>query len=175
MNDIKILVWLFPILFTFHDFEEIIFMQLWISKNRSYLYERFPGLSRRLLPHFDSISTSSFALGVWEEFILVSIVTVISYITDSYNMWIGLFISFTLHLIVHCLQALIIRKYVPAVATSIICLPACIYIIGYTAQLLPLGTVVLYSILGFIIMAANLGLVHKGMDIFAELSNRQHN
>lgn len=168
MNDIKVMVWLFPILFIFHDFEEIIFMQSWVSKNRCYLCERFPTLSKRLLPHFDNITTSSFAFGVAEEFILISIITVVSYVTNWYILWVGLFIAFTLHLVIHCFQALIVRKYVPAIITSVICLPICIYIIKHIIKLFPLDTVALYSILSFIIMVVNLIFIHKGMDVFSK-------
>ncbi|MDS0527617.1 HXXEE domain-containing protein [Clostridium sp. SHJSY1] len=38
MNDINILLWLFPILFIFHHFEEIILTKSWIHKNRLYLW-----------------------------------------------------------------------------------------------------------------------------------------
>lgn len=175
MNNIQVIIWLFPILFIFHDFEEIIFMQPWISKNRHYLSERFPTLSKKLLPHFDNITTSSFALGVAEEFILISIITVISYVMNWYSLWAGLFIAFTLHLVVHCLQTLIVRKYVPAIVTSIICLPICIYIIKHIVQLFTLDTVVLYSIFGFIIMVINLCVIHKFMDVFSKwLAKYEH-
>lgn len=161
MDNMQVIIWLFPILFIFHDFEEIIFMQAWISKNRRYLCERFPKLSKRLLPHFDNITTASFAFGVAEEFMLISIITVISYVMNWYNLWLGLFVAFILHLVVHCFQTVIARKYVPAIVTSIICLPICIYIIGHAVKLFTLKTIVMYSILGFIIMVANLGMVHK--------------
>lgn len=169
MNNIQIIIWLFPILFIFHDFEEIIFIEAWISKNRIYLSERFPKLSKKLLPHFGNITTPSFAFGVAEEFILISIITVISYVINWHSLWLGLFIAFTLHLVVHCFQALILRKYVPAIITSVICLPICIYIIEYTVQLFTLRTVVIYSILGFIIMVVNLGIVHKFMSTVSKL------
>lgn len=168
MSDIEVMIWLFPILFIFHDFEEIIFMQSWISKNRRYLCERFPKLSKRLLSHFDNITTSSFAFGVAEEFILISIVTVVSYMTKWYILWVGLFITFTLHLVIHCFQALIVRKYVPSIITSVICLPICIYIIKHIVNLFQLESVVLYSILAFIIMVVNLVFIHKGIDIFSK-------
>ncbi|MBX4262797.1 HXXEE domain-containing protein (plasmid) [Clostridium estertheticum] len=175
MNNIQVIIWLFPILFIFHDLEEIIFIQPWISKNRLYLCERFPVLSKKLLPHFDNITTSSFAFGVAEEFILISIITVISYVMNWYSLWIGLFIAFTFHLVVHCFQTLIVRKYVPAIVTSIFCLPICMYIIKHIVQLFTLGTVVLYSIFGFIIMVINLGVIHKFMDVFSKwLAQYEH-
>jgi len=42
----------FPIVFIIHDFEEIIFIQSWISKNRYYLYEKFPKLSKKVIASF---------------------------------------------------------------------------------------------------------------------------
>ena len=168
MKNIQAIIWLFPIIFIFHDFEEIIFMQVWISKNKRYLSDRFPKLSKKLLPHFDNITTSSFAFGVAEEFILISIITIISYIINWYSLWIGFFIVFTLHLLIHCFQALIVRKYVPAIVTSVICLPICIYIINQIIQEFTLNTLILYSILGFIIMVINLVAIHKCMDIFSK-------
>lgn len=168
MNNIQLIIWFFPILFIFHDFEEIIFMRVWISRNRRYLCEKFPMLSKKLLPHFDNITTSSFAFGVAEEYILIITITIISYEMNWYSLWLGLFIAFTLHLIIHCFQTLIVRKYVPAIVTSIICLPICIYIIKNIIILFTLNTVVSYSILGFIIMIVNLYVVHKFMDIFSK-------
>ena len=132
-------------------------------------------LSKKLLPHFDNITTSSFAFGVAEEFILISIITIISYVMNSYSLWLGLFIAFTLHLVVHCFQTFIVRKYVPAIVTSIICLPICMYIIKHIVQFFTLGTVVFYSIVGFIIMVVNLGIIHKFMDVFSKwLAKYEH-
>lgn len=160
------IIWLFPILFMFHDFEEIIFVQAWIRKNKSFLYNKFPRLTKKLSSHFDNITTAAFALGVAEEFILISIITVTAYITNRYNLWTGLFIAFTIHLLIHCIQALIIRRYIPTVITSIICLPFCIYIIKKVVEILPLNIIILYSILGFVIMVINLVFIHKIMVIF---------
>ncbi|AWB17802.1 HXXEE domain-containing protein [Clostridium botulinum] len=79
--------------------------------------------------------------------------------------------AFTLHLILHCFQALIVRKYIPAIITSVICLPICIYITKHVVELFPLSTIILYSTLSFIIMAFNLGVIYKGMDIFNKWLN----
>lgn len=168
MNNIQVMIWLFPILFIFHDFEEIIFMKAWIIKNKSFLSERFPNLSKKILPHFDTITTSSFALGVAEEFLLISIITIVSYMTNWYDLWIGSFIAFTLHLFIHCLQALIVRRYIPVIVTSVICLPICMYMIMQEIQISPLNTIILYSILSFIIMVMNLYILHKSMSRFGK-------
>lgn len=40
MNEIY---WILPVLFIFHDFEEIIFMERWVKRlDREKLYERLP-------------------------------------------------------------------------------------------------------------------------------------
>lgn len=161
-------IWLFPILFIFHDFEEIIFMRAWINKNRSFLGERFPKLAQRMLAHFDHITTSAFALGVAEEFVLISLITIISAVTNSYGLWIGSFIAFTIHLVIHCLQALIVRKYVPVLITSLICLPICLYIINQFLLAMPIMTILGYSILCFIVMVINIIILFKLMAIFGK-------
>ncbi|AQS05117.1 HXXEE domain-containing protein [Clostridium beijerinckii] len=168
MSNMQAIIWFFPIVFIIHDFEEIIFIQSWINKNRYYLSEKFPKLSKNLFPHFDNITAASFAFGVAEEFILIIIITIISYKTNWFNLWIGLFIAFTTHLIIHCFQALIIRKYVPAIVTSIIFLPICINIIKSIAKVYTSNIIISYSVLGFIIMLVNLYIAHKCMDLFSE-------
>ena len=120
-------------------------------KNRNFLNHRFPALSKKISAHFDQITTSAFALGVAEE-------------------WTGLLITFALHLLIHCIQALVLRKYVPAIITSIICLPICIYIISNVVKLFPLNDVILYSVLSFVFMVVNPILIHKAMEVFSKWS-----
>lgn len=84
---------------------------------------------------------------------------VIAVIQEEYILWCGLFIAFTAHLAIHCFQTFILRKYVPAIITSVICLPACMFIIKYIIQLFLMDDVILYSIFGFIIMVVNLVII----------------
>lgn len=173
MLEMQILLWLFPILFMFHDFEEIIFMKWWIRKNGAELSQRFPSLAKKLLPHFESLQTASFALGVAEEFILISVITLISYLTNHYGLWIGLFIAFSIHLIIHIVQALIFRKYTPAIVTSLICLPFCLYILDFLAKNFALQDLVINSIMGIILMVINLIAVHKAISLFGKWLSKQ--
>ena len=73
--DLKFLVSIFPIVFMFHDFEEIIFFKTWLTKNKDLLQKKFPAVSKRILPHINKLSTAAFSLAVAEEFILLSIIT----------------------------------------------------------------------------------------------------
>lgn len=172
MVNMNVIVWIFPVLFIFHDLEELTFLKSWINRNNSFLAQKFPKMTKRVLPHFSSITNFSFALGVIEELIIIIIVTLISFLTQKYYLWTGLFIAFTFHLMIHCIQTLVIKKYVPAIATSVILLPVCIYIIWDTAHLFILQRIIQFSIIGLLIMAVNIIAVHKGMDIIYKFHNK---
>jgi len=147
----------------FHDFEEIIFFKIWINKNNAYLRERFPRLSKRFLPRFESLSTSGFALAVAEEFVLLSFITYGSIYLDNYYLWIAAFMAFSIHLIMHVVQWIILRKYVPVIITSLISLPYCIYLFVRILEtnMFQVFELVLWTFVGLLIMGINLLFVHK--------------
>lgn len=168
MPDMRIILFSFPILFMFHDFEEIIFMKPWVIKNNQNLRKRFPRLAKKYLNHFNSLSTSSFAMGVAEEFILISIITILSFVFNWYYLWLGTYIAFTVHLIVHCIQCIAYKSYVPCIATSIICLPICLYLIVVFIKNnnLNYAYMVSFSLVCIVLLVLNLRLIHKLMSIF---------
>lgn len=127
-------IWLFPILFIFHDMEEIIGYGTWLRNNKEMLRNRFPSLSK--IKIFDVYTTEGMALAVFEELILCIIFCVISILSKWYALWLGAFIAYTIHLVIHIVQSIIIRKYIPALATSIIALPLSIYFISESMALL---------------------------------------
>lgn len=168
MKDIQFILWLLPILFMFHDFEEIIFMKPWIRKNKKRLVKKYPKLSEKIMTNYDSLTTSSFALGVAEEFMLISIITITAFLTGWYFLWFGAFIAFTIHLIVHCIQWIAFKGYVPVIVTSIICLPICCYFIVLFLHLYKadIEQIVLFSVVGVVVTVVNLLAVHKAMFVF---------
>ncbi len=128
MEKMEILITLLPIVFMIHDFEEIIMFKPWLSKNKSEIKERFPKFENFLAKknYFD-LSISGFSIAVLHEFVLTSLVTVLSLFYKSYDWWFGAFSVFSLHLFVHIIQWIIYGKYVPVIVTSILTLPYCIY------------------------------------------------
>src|SRR4030042_4485016 len=81
------IMWLFPIIFMIHDFEEVIMFKPWVTKNAGFMKKRFPRLAARTLPHMEGLSTSSFAVAVAGMFLIVSTVTLISVELDLYYLW----------------------------------------------------------------------------------------
>ena len=177
MKDIHLIIWLFPIIFMFHDFEEIIFIKPWFAKNRECLIAKYPRLSQKLVLRYSSLSTSALALGIAGMFMLICIVTITAYMTDWYYLWFGVFIVFTIHLLCHCLPGFIVKGYVPAIITSVICLPICSYFIVLFLQLYKpdIVQVVFFSIVGSIVMLLNLWAVHKIMSVFDKWLNKYQN
>ncbi|AGK95508.1 HXXEE domain-containing protein [Clostridium pasteurianum] len=164
MKTLTIIIWLFPILFMIHDFEEIIMINPWKKRNREYIEE----IKNKRIPFEFNASTAAFAIAVAEEFLIISIVTLISYVIYSYAIWYGLFIAFTLHLIFHLFQWLRFKKYVPSTITSVLFIPICFYMIYKFNILLHYNSVTLflYILIASIIMIINLYFLHRGMKKF---------
>jgi hypothetical protein len=146
-----------------HEFEEIIFFKPWIRKNSACLSERFPKLAKRFLPRFESLSVSAFTVAVAEEFILLSGITIISVLFNNYFVWLGVFTGFFVHLLIHLGQWLILRKYIPAIYTTLISLAYCLFSLQYILKekLFRPREIIIWTFVGFGIVVLNLLLAHK--------------
>lgn len=162
------LVWLLLIIFMFHDFEEIVFMRSWFIRNHQLIKARFPKIVSEFTVHIMNTSTQAFALAVAEEFIILSAVTVLSVTLNFYYIWFGAFIAFSLHLIIHILQALVVRKYIPCLITSVAALPYCVftYIKAIGCGLAFQSNAIISAFIFTVIMIANVLFLHKLMPRF---------
>ena len=150
-------LWMFPLLFIFHDMEEIIGLVPWIHFNETLLAQKAP----TILKIHKEMTTEGFALAVFEEFILVSSITFLAYVTQSRALelvWLGGFVAFALHLLLHVGQSLLLRKYIPALITSTICFPVSAYLITDVVHLWQVSTseFSLFSLVGSDIVVINL-------------------
>ncbi len=166
-------IWLFPVLFIFHDMEEIIGLRTWILKNNSMLIYKFPKISKI----FEHYSTEGMAFAVFEEFLLCILICVTAIAFGSYGLWLGCFIAYTIHLIVHLLQAIIIKKYFPALATSVIALPVSVWLIYASNGILDYskGFMIMYTLIGLGLIGINLkfahGIMHKFTKWLSEITS----
>lgn len=125
--NIFLLIALLPVVFMLHDFEEIIFFQPWLRKNRGEFFQRFPKLAKMIYSNHGNLSTSSFAVAILHVFVAISAATFLSLYFNSYGLWFGAFMVFFLHLFIHIAQWIIWGRYVPVIVTSILSLPYCAY------------------------------------------------
>lgn len=166
MGTMNALAWLLPVLFMFHDFEEIIFIHPWLVRNKEYMKKAHA--ESKKVPFDFFVSNGSAALCIYEEFIILSVATLLSCIFNDYVVWYGLFVAFTVHLIIHLLFIATQHRYVPGVITSAVVLIPSIYVLyisaimtGYTWYALSLS-----GVLVFAFMILNLMLLHQSVKAF---------
>jgi hypothetical protein len=81
---------------------------------------------------YRDFSTEGFSLAVFEELVLCIIFSTFVLLIDIqplWYLWLGGFIACTLHFIIHIVQAILMRQYIPATITSIICLPISLWVL----------------------------------------------
>ena len=173
MDYFRILVWLLPIVFMLHDFEEIIFLKTWINKNKYHLAEKFPKISKKLLPRFEKLSTSGFTVAVAEEFVLLSLITITSIIFNNYLLWLAAFMGFFIHLFIHIGQGIILKRYIPGIITSFLALIYCIYTFNeiITNNIFSSSQIIFWTIIGCLLLGINLLFAHKLGEIFDKNKN----
>ena len=101
------------------------------------------------------------SLAIFEEFILVLSITLLAYLIQSRALelvWLGGFVAFALHLLLHTGQSILLRKYIPALITSILCFPISAYLITNIVHLWRVSTseFSLFSLVGPGIVVINL-------------------
>ena len=165
-NDrMKEFILLLPIIFIFHDMEEIVGFERFFAKNEE-LFDRFP----KITAVYRGFRTDGFALAVYEEFIPFFGISLLAYFFPGkimYALWYALMLALTGHFVVHICQSLYIRKYIPSLITSIICLPISIVVLvkcfGYL-EFDPLTVVCIIAGIAFMIL--NLRFAHILMHRF---------
>lgn len=154
---ILILIYLLPILFMLHEFEEMIILPPWVKKNENDLYRRFPALRSK----FSFLKSPAFGITVCEEFIIISACTIATIATENILFWYVCLLAFSLHFIVHIIQFFITRKYIPSIVSMILCLPYCIQAIGVTYRQYSFAESILLVVLSLTICITNLYLMQK--------------
>jgi len=174
--DLLFIIWLFPIVFMLHEFEEIIFFKDWIIKNKTFLTEKYPKFSKRFFSQFDGLSTSAFTVAVAEEFVLLSVIAIVSVLFETYLLWLGVFMGFFLHLFTHLIQFIVLKRYIPAIYTTFISLIYCVFSLNYFIKnnIFQTEEIFLWSIIGVAIVAVNLVFAHK-LAFWFDKGNRHMN
>ncbi len=153
---------LLPIVFMFHEFEEILFLKIWLHKNKEYLCNKFPKIGSKIYSQYSSFTTSGFVFAIAEEFVLISILTYAAIIFQKEYLWFTVFMGFSIHIVIHIFQWIIYKKYLPTIVTSILVLPYCIYGLIYFINNNDINIfwITASSIIGIIAVVLNLKFIH---------------
>ena len=114
----------FPLAFILHDAEEAIVQHRWMLSHRYIFENKYPRL-KPLFKYLSSLDTKSFVIAAMEELVILILCTCYVLIQGKYCMeiWSALFIAFSFHQIVHIMQAIILRSYVPGLISSVLLIP----------------------------------------------------
>lgn len=162
MNN-SILFSLLPLFFLLHELEEILMVCPWIKKNSTAMRRRFPK-AERIIRKMEQMTTQKFAVIATEEFLIVSTCTFVSLQTGNLTAWYCCLAAFGIHLIAHIVQFILWRGYIPAIVSTVFCLPYCIWAIQDTYRFFSPHELYLYALLGTILGGANLWNMHKAVN-----------
>ena len=153
---------LLPVIFMFHEFEEILFLKMWLHKDEEYLYNKFPKAGSKIYSQYSGFTTSGFAFAIAEEFLLINILTYAAIIFQKEYMWFAVLMGFSIYLVIHIFQWVIHKKYLPVIITVILVLPYCIFGFIYFINNNVINTfwIIISSIIGIAAAMLNLKFIH---------------
>lgn len=117
---------MFPVVFMFHDFEELCFLESWIRKNADSIRNKFTG---KIWIRMEGHSTSALGITIMMMFLFVSLTSILSVIFNWYALFAAAMLVFTVHNLFHIVQPILLRRYIPAMGSSIIALPYPLYVL----------------------------------------------
>lgn len=123
------LLWLFPIMFLLHDFEEILFVELWFKKNYGKASKKVPKFFIKTFQKMSKVTAAQFTLPVVFQFLIYIISTYLAVEYQYYNMFLGFNLFLLLHVFMHIGQLFLLGVYTLGLGTAVtITLPYSIYL-----------------------------------------------
>ena len=91
-----------------------------------------------------------------------------SVLFDNYFWWLAAFMGFFVHLFVHLVQWIMLKRYIPAILTTFFALIYCIYTLYKIIEnnIFQPSEIVLWTIIGFGIVGVNLLFAHKLAEMY---------
>lgn len=122
MGNIVFLVWLLPILFMLHDFEEIVMAEAWENRYKAKIGRIWAKRQPFGLKYVHaSYQTAAFSIGVEVEFLFFSLASFFSVFFHHFFLWYAIMIGLLLHFVLlHIAMTIRFRNYVPGVVTAVV-------------------------------------------------------
>jgi len=156
----SILIYLsLPFVFLFHDIEEIAKRKRWARLNVDRIGGMYPNM-RPMLIHLRDMSNRSFCTIVAEELLLISLAVICAIYGPSQVPLFALTWGFCIHLMVHVVQALAIKGYIPGLMTTILLLPYVGIAVTDMLQQFTWQQNLVNAVSGMIVVTLNLFLMH---------------
>ena len=164
MDSMNFIVWLLPVIFMMHDFEEIIMVEVWDKRFHGRIMKKFPKRRPFGLGINYAWQSPTLSIAVAIEFVLFSTVSFFSVIFQNYLLWFSAFLGLLIHMVViHILACFRFKGYVPgAVTSAILLIPGIVYLMKAQSILrYDTGTMLLAGAIGITLLAAILPALHR--------------
>jgi hypothetical protein len=161
--DTRTLIWLFPVAFMFHDFEEITFWEPWLNKHGDEVKRRVPGFLAKHVAAIVGKSTTQLTLPIFLIFGLTALSSFLAAEFDQYGLFLAASGLFFIHGFMHLGQAIALRRYVPAVITSaLIVIPYGLVLFWRLTSegIVGLAGLFIYFLLGAVLMVPFILVMH---------------
>ncbi|MDR4888223.1 HXXEE domain-containing protein [Fredinandcohnia sp. QZ13] len=128
--DLKTLIWLFPIIFIFHDLEEIITIESSMAANKdNYPKTNFVELTFRMRKKLGSTAAQLAVSATWILLIISFTAVMTAHFSSTrgdFLLFIAILNLFVLQAFMHIVQTIMFRAYTPGIITSLFLLtPYC--------------------------------------------------
>jgi len=166
MESLNFLVWMLPVIFMLHDFEEIFMVEVWDKRFHDRIMAVFPKRRPFGLGITYMWQTPTLSIAVAIEFVLFSLISYLSVAYQNYFLWFSVYLGLLLHMvIIHILASVWFKGYVPGLVTSAILLvPGLVYLLKAQAILkFDTLTLLLAGGTGLVLLAIILPMLHKFM------------
>lgn len=162
-----------PLIYLFHDFEEMIGFG-WFFRTNPQLFKKHPHLTAA----YRDFTQEGFVLAVYEQLILffggLSLLAYYFPCRVLYGVWFGMLLALTGHFVVHIAVCIYVKKLIPSLFTSIICLPIGVLLIVKTADLISFDIATTLSVVLTIpVMMANMKIGHVTMFALGKHFNKK--
>jgi hypothetical protein len=167
MNTMDFFVWLFPVIFMIHEFEEIFMVEAWAERYKEKIQRVWPTKKPFGLDNAGPYLSATIGIGIFAEFILMLLICLLCVIFQNYYAWVGIFVGFLFHFFwPHLAVCIKFKGYVPGMITgAIIFIPSiwvlyqAISILQYGLLAVVLSALVMQVVEGFITFK----VLHKSM------------
>ncbi|TDL58028.1 HXXEE domain-containing protein [Paenibacillus dendritiformis] len=118
--DAVTVMWLFPIVFMFHDFEEILYVEPWLRRHGDRILGQMSRVARRFAASSLKMTTRDFAGDVFWVFLVVVTATLAAVLFSWYDLYLILLLIFFLHVFTHIGVSVYTRSLAPGVITAVL-------------------------------------------------------
>jgi hypothetical protein len=106
-----------------HDFEEILMAEVWKKRYKEKVNQTWPKRAPFGVNEIHYWFTPTLSIGVELEFLLFSLISWFSVVSQNYIVWFGAFAGLLIHMVfIHMFICVQFKNYVPGVITSVILL-----------------------------------------------------